>query len=181
MNLRSRPASENEPWFPTRSGDWVVLNDETHGKVVVQTPEIVKLKLLGGASITYNTPDYLARTPMNLSSGFRLWIVFGIDYAHQAIITKEIPALLETAIIDELTAEGHGELINSIQVQFKEAGPSSLDVAILADFKGDAGSEYNQLQRTIQRLCVDMCNRHHWVIPFQQVTVHMAKPADHSE
>jgi len=148
---------------------------------VVQTPETVKLQLLGGASTTYRTPDYLARTPMNLSAGFRLWIVFGLDYAHQPIITEKIPALLETAITHGLNAEGHGGSINSIQVQFKEAGPSSLDVAVLADFKGEAGSEYRLLERKIQRICVDTCNRHHWVIPFQQVTVHMAKPQNQRE
>lgn len=178
LELRSRPISENEPWFPSRCGDWIILNDATHGKVVVQTPEIVELELLGGASMTYRTVDYLSRSPMNLSCGFRLWITFGLDYAHQRIITEEIPAILEQAIIDGLTGEGHGDSINTIKVQFKEVGPSSLDVAIMADFKGGAGSKYRLLDRAIQRICVDTCNRHHWVIPFQQVRVHMAKPPD---
>jgi len=176
LDLRSRPISENEPWFPSRCGDWVILNDATHGKVVVQTPEIVELELLGGASMTYRTVDYLSRSPMNLSCGFRLWITFGLDYAHQKIITQEIPATLEKAIIDGLAAEGHGATINAIKGQFKEAGPSSLDVAIMADFKGNAGSKYKLLDMAVQRICVDTCNRHHWVIPFQQVRVHMAKP-----
>jgi len=178
VELRSRPISENEPWFPSRCGDWVILNDATHGKVVVQTPEIVELELLGGASMTYRTVDYLSRSPMNLSCGFRLWITFGLDYAHRSIITQEIPVILEKAIIDGLTAEGHGDSINTMRVQFKEAGHSSLDVAIMADFKGNAGSKYKLFNRAIQRICVDTCNRHHWVIPFQQVRVHMAKPSD---
>ena len=178
VELRSRPISENEPWFPSRCGDWVILNDATHGKVVVQTPEIVELELLGGASMTHRTVDYLSRSPMNLSCGFRLWITFGLDYAHQSIITQEIPVILEKAIIDGLTAEGQGDSINTISAQFKEAGHSSLDVAIMADFKGNAGSKYNLFNRAIQRICVDTCNRHHWVIPFQQVRVHMAKPPD---
>ena len=178
LELRSRPISENEPWFPSRCGDWVILNDATHGKVVVQTPEIVELELLGGASMTYRTVDYLSRSPMNLSCGFRLWITFGLDYAHQGIITQEIPAILEQAIIDGLTGEGHGDSINTIKAQFKEAGPSSLDVVIIADFKGSAGSKYKLFDRAIQRICVDTCNRHRWVIPFQQVRVHMARPPD---
>jgi len=173
LELRSRPVSQNEPWFPSRCGDWVILNDGTHGKVIIQTPEIVELELLGGASMTYRTADYLSRSPMNLSCGFRLWITFGLDYTHRGIITQEIPPLLEKAIIDGLTAEGHGDSINTIKVQFKEAGPSSLDIEIMADFKGNAGSKYNLFNRTIQRICVDTCNRHHWVIPFQQVRVHM--------
>jgi len=128
--------------------------------------------------MTYRTADYLSRSPMNLSCGFRLWITFGLDYAHQGIITQEIPAILEQAIIDGLTGEGHGDSINTIKAQFKEAGPSSLDVAIIADFKGSAGSKYKLFDRAIQRICVDTCNRHRWVIPFQQVRVHMARPPD---
>jgi hypothetical protein len=179
LELRSRPVSQNEPWFPSRCGDWIILNDGTHGKVIIQTPEIVELELLGGAPMTYRTVDYLSRSPVNLSCGFRLWITFGLDYAHQGIITQEIPALLEKAIIDGLAAEGHGDSINTIHVQFKGAGPSSLDIEIMADFKGNAGSKYRLFDRTIQGICVDTCNRHHWVIPFQQVRVHMARPSDH--
>ncbi len=179
LELRSRPIAESEPWFPSRCGDWVMLNDGTYGKVVVQTPEIVELELLGGAFITYRTVDYLSKSPTNLSTGFGLWITFGLDYAHQNIITQEIPAILEKAVIDGLTEEGHDKSINTISVQFKEAGPSSLDVAIMASFKGNAGPNHKLLQRTMHRICVDTCNRHHWVIPFQQVTVHMAKPSDH--
>ena len=52
-------------------------------------------------------------------------------------------------------------------------------IAIMTDFKGNEGGEYYLLKRTIQQICVDTCNRHHWVIPFQQVTVHMAEPSDH--
>jgi hypothetical protein len=179
--LRSRPIFQDEPWFPSRRGDWVKLSDGTHGKVVAQSPEIVELELLGGASKTYTTMDYLSQSPMNLSSGYRLWITFGLDYAHQAIITREIPAIFEKAIIDDLTVQGHGDSINRIRVEFEEAGASSLDLAVLADFKGNAGSKYSLLSRAIQRICVDTCNVHHWVIPFQQVTVHVAEPSDHPE
>jgi hypothetical protein len=48
-DLRSRPFKSDEPWFPTRMNDWVLLSDETLGKVVLQTPEIVRLVLLGGS------------------------------------------------------------------------------------------------------------------------------------
>lgn len=181
VGLRSRPVFENEPWFPSKRGDWVILNDGTYGRVVGQTPDIVELKLLGGASKTYKTMDYLSQSPVNLSSGFRICVTFGIDYGHQAIITREIPDIIEKAIIDGLRAEGYGDSIFNISAQFKEAGPSSLDVAVLADFNQTADSSYAVLERAINRICVDTCNLHHWVIPFQQVTVHMAEPRDDSD
>jgi len=176
VELRSRPIFENEPWFPSECGDWVILNDGAYGKVVGQTPDLVEVKLLGGATKTYKTIDYLAQSPMNLSSGFRIPVTFGIDYGHQAVITREIPEIIERAVTDGLRAEGFTDSIANITVQFKEAGPSSLDVAVLADFNKSAESRYAVLERAINRICVDTCNLHHWVIPFQQVTVHMAEP-----
>ncbi len=175
VELRSRPIFENEPWFPSECGDWVRLADGTYGKVIAQTPEQVTVKLLGGAMKTYKTTDYLAQSPVNLSSGFRIPVTFGIDYGHQAIITREIPEIIERAVTDGLKAEGFGDSIVNISVQFKEAGPSSLDVAVLADFNKNAEASYAFLERAINRICVDTCNLHNWVIPFQQVTVHMAE------
>ena len=174
MKLRSRPITENEPWFPSRSGDWVILADGTYGSVVAQTPEMVTLKLKGSALKYYSTTDYLAQSPTNLSSGYRLTGIFGLDYRHQGIATGEIPKIIQEAVTVELAKAGHGNHIERIRVEFKEAGASSLDMAILAEFNGEAGSKYWVLERAIQRICVDVCNLHDWVIPFQQVSVHMA-------
>ena len=174
MKLRSRPITENEPWFPSRSGDWVILADGTYGSVVAQTPEMVTLKLKGSALKYYSTTDYLAQSPTNLSSGYRLTGIFGLDYRHQGIATGEIPKIIQEAVTVELAKAGHGNHIERIRVEFKEAGASSLDMAILAEFNGKAGSKYWVLERAIQRICVDVCNLHDWVIPFQQVSVHMA-------
>ena len=57
------------------------------------------------------------------------------------------------------------------------AGASSLDVEIILDLKGDAAPRYRELERALQRLGVEACNAHGWVIPFGQVTVHMAPSA----
>ncbi len=174
MKLRSRPITENEPWFPSRSGDWVILADGTYGSVVAQTPEMVTLKLKGNALKYYSTTDYLAQSPTNLSSGYRLTGIFGLDYRHQGIATGEIPKIIQEAVTVELAKAGHGNHIERIRVEFKEAGASSLDMAILAEFNDKAGSKYWVMERAIQRICVDVCNLHDWVIPFQQVSVHMA-------
>ncbi len=175
LDLRSRPPFENEPWFPSECGDWVRLNDGTYGKVTAQTPDLVEIELIGGAGKTYKTTDYLTQSPVNLSSGFRIPVTFGIDYGHQTIITQDIPNIFERSITEGLVAGGYADSIEKIAVQFKEAGLSSLDVVVLADFNKKAASRYAILERTINRLCVDACNHNHWVIPFQQVTVHMAE------
>ncbi len=172
--LRSRPHESSEPWFPTNAGDWILLNNAL-GKVIVQTPEYVKILRMGGARETYLTSDFLGLVPVNLMKSFRVSGVFGIDYSHQKISTTEVPTLfesrLEIALIDLLEDREH---LNSVKVEFALAGQSSLDFKVLADFKGDAASRYDKIDRAIQRICVDVCNEQGWIIPFTQVTIHNA-------
>ncbi len=175
LDMRSRPITEDEPWFPCERGDWVKLNDGTHGRVIVQTPESVKLQLLGGAVVTLKTDDFLSFSPVNLSNGFRLWISFGLDYAHIDEITERIPEVFKEEITEGLKIRGFEKSTIGISVQFKAAGLNSLELEIMADFNGAAGPDYDILQRIIPGICVDICNRNHWEIPLNQVRVHMAK------
>ncbi len=172
LNLNSRPHEPDEPWFPCREGDWVILADGTRGKVVVQTPEIVQLVLLGGSRKTYPTTEFLRLSPNNISTNFRLKITFGLDYKHQAEITETIPNNLRDILLRELAKEGFGEDLIKLKVEFKEAGASSLDLEIIADFSGRVASSHERLSRAIQRIAVDASNENGWVIPFTQITVH---------
>lgn len=176
LDLNSRPTKEHEPWFPCKQDDWVLLSENTHGKVVIQTPEIVELILLGGSHKTFRVDDFLAQNPINLCPNFRIKVSFGLDYQHQSIITEKIPGILEALLKEKLTEEGYGDDMNCIKIEFGKAGASSLDVEVLADFSGRVGGKYFILQRAIQRICVDACNTYGWVIPFTQLTVHMPSP-----
>ncbi|MFP4085866.1 MAG: hypothetical protein ACLFUL_03655 [Desulfobacteraceae bacterium] len=147
--------------------------DRRQNEVEAQTPDMVRLRLKGEATRSYKTQDYLSLSPTNLSKGFRIRAVFGLDYQHQASITEEIPRLMEEALMEGLRKQGYGDHIKRIEVEFMTAGASSMDVLIKAEFSGDTARWYQRLQRAIQRICVDACNTHGWVIPFQQVTVHM--------
>lgn len=173
--LRSRPHDDSEPWFPTKAGDWVLTNGDL-AKVLTQTPEYVQVVRMGGGRETYLTPDFLAVVPVNLSKNFRVRSSFGIDYAHQAISTTEVAGLfkakLTAGLLELLEDRDH---LHSVNVEFTLAGASSLDYAVMADFKGDAASRYDKLERAIQRICVDVCNEQGWGIPFKQVTIHQAE------
>ncbi|MDZ7697859.1 MAG: hypothetical protein U5R49_13360 [Deltaproteobacteria bacterium] len=171
--LRSRPSFRDEPWFPSRQGNWILLDDGTYGEVIAQTPDSVRIRLKGGATRSFRTPDYLSLSPTNLSKGFRISASFGLDYQHQAIITQDVPQVIEHDLHEGLKREGLGEHLQRIRVEFMNAGPSSLDLAVLAEFDGAEGPRYQILERAIQRMCVETCNAHQWVIPFQQITVHM--------
>ena len=176
--LYTRPYESDERWFPTSEGDWVLLGDGTHAKVVKQSPEMVTLVAMGGARMLVPARDFIAQSPTVLAAGFRIAATFGIDYQHQATITGEIPATIHAFVRAGVERAGMEPLLHNLTVEFEAAGASSLDIAVLADFKGKAGPDYQRLTRLIQRLCVDACNENHWVIPFSQVTVHMATPLE---
>lgn len=41
VDLKSRPARADEPWFPCKKGDWVILSDQVRAKVTGVSPELV--------------------------------------------------------------------------------------------------------------------------------------------
>jgi hypothetical protein len=172
-DLNSRPYDATEPWFPTRENDYVLLNDQTYGRVLLQTPEIVQMRVLG-TDKTYPVAAFLAGNPQNLSQhGFVITLRFGIDYQHQALVTGEIRQKLEDFLAAHLK-EGHWrDYLQECYVEFDEAAASSLNFFIYAAFSGEAADAYFRIRRTLQSLAVDACNAQGWVIPFSQMTVHL--------
>jgi hypothetical protein len=102
-------------------------------------------------------------------------VTFGIDYRHQAICTREVPDKLKEMIREELAEAGYGDDLINLSVEFKEAGASSLNLEILADFSGKLAQYHDVLTRALQRIAVDTCNKYGWVIPFTQITLHTAE------
>ena len=172
VGMHSRPAATDEAWFPSEKGDWVKLSDGNAGQVVAQTPEMVVVELLGGAQVTYQTADYLAATPENLSNGFRVEIEFGISYRHQAVaadaVIETMCAGIEAHFRDLLTAD---ELFN-VDVEFLRAGASSLDYEVEIDVAGSAAPRFEELERELARCMVKLANAEGWEIPFQQIVIH---------
>lgn len=170
-NMRSRRFNQNELWFPTAEGDWVIMND-IYGQVLSQTPDMVQIKMKGGSIKSYLPNEFISLQPINLSKGFRIESVIGIDYSHQKISTNEALNVLKNYIEHEISNIGYSEQLSALSVEFKEAGSSSLDIAIIADFLGAAAKDYPFLKRLLQKLAVDCCIKNNWIIPFPQLTVH---------
>lgn len=177
MSLHSRPNVEGELWFPSRDDDWVELSDGTFGKVIQQTPDYVHLVKLGGTRKVIPTPDYLALHPENLSKNFRIKVVFGIDYDHQAISTNRVPQIFEADIQRALLEKVEKDQLHSVKVYFTAANASSLDYRIIVDLTGDIAPRRQALTDLVNATCVETCNREGWVIPFTQITVHEAATA----
>jgi len=173
--LHSRPYDASEPWFPTRENDFVLLNDQTYGRVMLQTPELVKLQVLGSDK-SYPMDAFLNSNPQNLSQhGFAIVIRFGIDYQHQEKVTGEIKQKLENYLVTHLKESRFGSHLKECFVEFDEAAASSLNFFIYASFSGNAADSYFRIRRSLQALAVDACNINGWVIPFTQMTVHLEK------
>ena len=174
VNEKSRPGSADEPWFPCRKGDWVILGDGRRGKVIGISPELVQLVERGGAVLTYQMGDFLGNSPRNLGTNFRIKETLGISYALQKDSTTRIPDMLHSYVQRRIDEEGYGNRLVNLRVEFERANTSSLDLVVIADFKGDLGDLYNRLRRAIQRWCVDACTEYGWEIPFPQLTLHGA-------
>ena len=172
VGLVSRPYSPEEPWFPCKKGDWVVVGDRPRTKVVSLSHELVETVERGGKRYLFQTEDFLGQNPVNLSRNFRLRIVFGVSYNLQSLVTNNIPTLIHTFIEGKLEEDGYADSCLNLQVEFKEAGASSLDLLVLADFKGAQADIYSRLERSIQRYCVDAATLYNWEIPFPQLTFH---------
>ena len=174
VGLKSRPAKPDEPWFPCKKGDWVILSDGVRGKVIGISHELVQLVERGGAQLTYQTSDFLAKSPRNLATNFRIKESLGISYSLQKQSTTGILETLYHYIQQRAEQEGYGEQLLNLRVEFAQAGNSSLDLVVIADFKGELADLYNRLRRAIQRWCVDACSEYGWEIPFPQMTLHGA-------
>lgn len=175
VHLKSRPYDKSEPWFPCSKGDWVILSDGFRGKVIGISQELIKLVQRGGAHRTYLTSEFLALSPLNLSVDFRIKETIGITYDLQSTSTHKIPDILKQAIQKRIDEEGYGKDLLNLRVEFQQANTSSLDLVVIADFKGHLGDLYNRIRRAIQRWCVDACTENNWEIPFTQITLNEQK------
>lgn len=169
----SRP-SNDELWFPSSEGDWIIGDDGNPEKVLMQTVDTVVLEDLNAVSHTMPTAAYFERGFPNISRSkvFRIAVSFGIDYATQS----ENPEVIENAFTKGIVKAFHNteyaEYVQDIAAEFKEAGDSSLNYLILTKFDSEAARYYNRIKRRIQRACVTVCNENDWGIPFPQITVH---------
>lgn len=176
IDKNSRPVVENEPWFPTRLHDWVLLGDDFYGKIEYQTMEQVVINLKeGGALKYYKTEDFLAQNPVNISNGFEYSIEFGLDYEVQSRICDEIPVLFTEEIKRHLQLHFEGDDPNFFQLEvlLDNAGASSLNLVVEVYVHGRCAHLYEECRREIITTLVRICNEHNLGIPFNQLTVHL--------
>ncbi len=157
MGLSSRRMHADEPMFPTKRGDWVVLSDGVYGKVTVQTPEQVVVDINGITPCFYKTHDFVSLRPQNLSRGFVLEMSIGLDYKHQ----KEISDVIES----------FKKRFPKDKVYFGKAGAHGLDLNFEFIFDGKSAERYKELFGELQRSLVEVCTKNKYEIAFEQLQV----------
>lgn len=175
MNYHSRPVVDNEPWFPCRTGDWVVLTDGTYGKVTFQSPEQIVVRLIGGAYKYFKVDAFVSLNPLNLSKGYGIEQIIGVDYQHQKPLLEELVPRFKKRISENLRSHlgDDYKYVKEFSVEYQNAGASSLDIRFFLICSGELGAKKLLLERRIQMGFVDVCNEFGYVIPFTQLTLHM--------
>jgi small-conductance mechanosensitive channel len=168
----SRPYNKEEPWFPCKKGDWVVVGSASRARVVSLSHEQVEVIERGGRRVIYPTEVFLQASPANLSRNFRIRVIFGLSYGLQEQVTSTIPEVLKEYLESRMVEEGYDSSCLNLQVEFFQANTSSLDLIILADFEGQVADIYKRIERALQKWSVECCTINNWEIPFPQLTVH---------
>lgn len=173
VNLCSRPFHHDEPWFPCRVGEMVLLNGEILGKVNSVSPEQVILER-GRTLSFYTAEEFVQQAPQNLSrSGFSIFMVLGLDYELQPNALNDVLPKLKLGLTAAINHSDFQKHLQDLVVEFDAAAASSLDYRVIAHFDSDCASDYFRIQRCIQAAFVRIANEQGWSIPFQQLQVHV--------
>jgi hypothetical protein len=176
VSFSSRSTNATERLFPSKLGDWVIVDDKYYGKVEEQTPEYVNLRLIEGSSMYFKTNQYLEKNIENLSDGYAITFSFGIDYKHQKLVTTDIPISLQSYMNDIFKEylEKEKPEVGNIKVDFDYVSDHSLKLFVRVFLHGNASHSKERYSRKIQATLVDFCNKNSLRIPFQQLHVSMS-------
>ena len=176
LNMRSRTYDKDDPWFPTRKGDWVILADGTYGQVKIQSPDIVQLNK-AGACKSYTPNDFILQRPLNLSINlFTVTKMLSLDIKHSDIAVTKVTKTVKSMIKEAVEQQPFGKYLDRLVVELKDIENTSLKIGTSIRFSGEAASEYFEIGWLVQQVGVEACNKYGWQMTSQQVTVHQTKP-----
>ncbi len=123
--------------------------------------------------MTTPTHRFYEQELTNLTRGetFGVGTTFGIDYQHQALSLSEIPEYLQTSIKQFLTESSFSRHVKNVEVELKEASDSSLDYWIFVTCSSEAARNYLDIQRLLQRACIDASTHKSLSIPFPHISL----------
>ncbi|MCI5209267.1 MAG: hypothetical protein D3910_10840, partial [Candidatus Electrothrix sp. ATG2] len=175
-NMRSRPYDKDEPWFPTRKGDWVILADGTYGQVEVQSPDLVQIKE-GGAYKNYTPSDFLRQHPSNLSMNlFTVDKMLHLDIRHSEVAITKASNIIKSLLKKAVEQQTFGKHLKNLVIELHDIESASLKIGTRISFSGKAASKYREIGWLVQQVALNACNKNGWQIASQQITMHQAEP-----
>jgi len=173
FNKQSRKISSSEVLFPTKKEDWIKLEDGSIGQVKEQTPEVVSVLKMGGGVKTYRTKDFFEMGLENITSGFCISEVLGLDYSIQADVLSKVVPTFSQKMKEYLYQESYiKDFARNFACEFHSAGESSLNIVVFLECSGELCRYYYKIKRDIQRNFIRIANEENLTIPFAQMTIH---------
>lgn len=176
IGKRSRAAAPDEPWFPTRPGDVVLLTDGTFGPVRTQSPEVVVVEHWG-AERTLATAEFLRLSPRNLSRGFLAHTVLVLGRGDATPDLGALPDALLAALRPALHAVVPADQIGELSVSFRQPTPLGFEFFVTARCDGRSALAYFALQRAMQQAFVGFCHARGLRLPVATAVPVAAEPA----
>jgi hypothetical protein len=156
--LRSRVHDPSEPWFPTRIGDVILLDDGRPAEVEFQSIEGVRLRSPGENRTIVSAAEFAGSKVEKLSGGCRVDITFGLDYGDQAEIATSMREIMERGVDARWRDSRWADSLVGTSVEFQSARASSLDYYVRVDLDGSAAFDVQAQSRCLARFCVEICN-----------------------
>lgn len=164
VGKRSRASAPDEPWFPTRVGDVVLLADGTFGPVRTQTPETVVVEHWGSAR-SLPTAEFLKLSPRNLSRGFVADAQFVLGRTQEAKALDAVLAQLAAALRADLAQFVPADQIAEVAVVLQNVTPIGVELLATARCDGASAQHFFALRRRMQHAFVDACRQHGYPLP----------------
>lgn len=167
VGMRSNPYDEQTVvWFPCKVGDVVLINGSIMRKVLMISPQYVKLDWYGCNMDEYMpTSTFTNSTLLSLATPFWAGINFHVSYQHreyQEIVDKLTPFLCE-----ELKKLPYAEHIIDIDNPWIELGAldeKSMKFMVWIQAAPELALKYDGIKRAILHICLRAANTYGWDI-----------------
>jgi len=172
IDMTSRPCGDDEPWFPSQVGDWVLFEDRA-AQVTSQSPEFVTLTLDASAR-TVPTGDWIATSVCNLSSGFKHRVTLLLDHDHLDAALNEAPDAVSEAAKKAVAVHRASSSLVGIAADFDGVGETGLQIELEADFNGTGAPYWEELNEVLQAAVVRCCAERGWRLARPRLSVETA-------
>ncbi len=109
IEMRSRPYDEDEPWFPCKKGDYIIINGVNHRQVIFQSPQVIKFDWFEMRE-KMPTKKFLSKNIFNLSEApYWTGFTFHIANKHRFLDYNDV--------VEKLTKMGEDELKKTIYAE----------------------------------------------------------------